>query len=153
MIILVFWCGTRLWSGDISCSLLTSGLPQALVKHFRLRGPRGSAVSPLDGWAVISALQLHNTSLSLSAGAQHGVGWGMPVSGRMDERVSERPWSIWPTPFPWLLIPPFVTRLDSQGADFPQADPQHPQSVLSHSEGDNAHANHLREKISLVRTH
>lgn len=76
MIILVFWCGTRLWSGDISCSLLTSGLPQALGKHFRLRGPRGSAVSPLDGWAVISALQLHSRSLSLSAGglAQSGLG-------------------------------------------------------------------------------
>lgn len=73
-------------------------------------GPRGSTVSPLDGWTVISALQLFNVSLSLNVGAQLGVGWGMPVSGRMDEQVNERPLSIWPAPFPWLLIPSFVTR-------------------------------------------
>lgn len=81
------------------------------------------------------------------------VGWGMPVSKRMGERVNEGLLSIRPAPFPWCLIPPFVTRVDLHGADFPQADPQHPQSVLSHSEGDNAHANHLQEKISLVRSH
>lgn len=85
MIILVFWWGVRVWHGDISCSLLTSGLPQALVKHFRCMAPGGSTMSPLDGWVVISALQLHNTSLSPSVGAQHRVGRGMPVSGRMDE--------------------------------------------------------------------
>lgn len=38
MIILVFWCGMRLWSGGISCGLLTSGLLRALVKHFRCGG-------------------------------------------------------------------------------------------------------------------
>lgn len=85
MIILVFWWGVRVWHGDISCSLLTSGLPQALVKHFRCMAPGGSTMSPLDGWVVISALQLYNTSLSPSVGAQHRVGRGMPVSGRMDE--------------------------------------------------------------------
>lgn len=38
-------------------------------------------MSPLDGWAVISALQLPLPKCR----AQLRVGWGMPVRGRMDE--------------------------------------------------------------------
>lgn len=49
MMVLVFRYGMRLWSGDISCGLLTSGLLQALVKHFRCVAPRGFATTPLDG--------------------------------------------------------------------------------------------------------
>lgn len=75
MTILVFRC-MRVWLGDISCGLLTPGLPQVLVKHFRCMAPRGSTVSPLDGWTVISALQLFNVSLSPNAGGPAWSGLG-----------------------------------------------------------------------------